>query len=300
MRSKQRISCVAAALVVAPALVTPALVTSASARPASPVLRVTGTAGSSYWVTVGAGTELANAASYSTSPGAWSGIALVKPSHGADAQVFVALDLPQSVRCGGNTCPWTVPPPDLTSDPDGRLAAGRYRLVLLGDRGKSVSVALQPLAGRVRLAGRAPAVPLTAALHHGTAAAGNEVRLHTFDWMPGGHGFAVAWSMQFHSAQPAGLLQTAACVSDGPVDTTVASVGGVAPCADFSGFDFVGNADAGPISPDGLPGYAPVDAAAVGVYGPQDTTPIGAGWDSGVVAPAAHLGDVFVGFAVPF
>jgi hypothetical protein len=96
-----------------------------AARSAPPTLRVAGPAGSSYWVEVSAGTQLANAGDYSTSPHSWSGLGLVRPAGSAGpAQVFVSLDLPQSVRCAGSTCPWLAPPPDLTSD--GRLAPGRY------------------------------------------------------------------------------------------------------------------------------------------------------------------------------
>jgi len=222
MRSIRPLAVLAAALVAAPALVV-----SAGARPAPQTLRVTGLAGSSYWVDVAPGTQLANADSYSTSRGTWSGIGLVKPSRGADPQVFVALDLPQSVRCAGSSCPWVVPPPDLTSDSDGRLAAGRYRLVLLGERGKSVAVALRPLNGRIRIVGRAGAVPVTAAVHSGTAVAAHQVQLHAFDSMPGGRGFGVAWSVQYESAEPAGALQSSGCATDGPTNTVVSSIGGV-------------------------------------------------------------------------
>lgn len=276
------------------------LAVSASARTAPPVLRVTGVAGSSYWVDVAAGTQLANADSYSTSRGTWSGIGLVQPSRGRNPQVFVALDLPQSVRCAGGTCPWTVPPPDMTSDPDGNLAAGRYRLVLLGERGTSVAVTLRPLAGRIRMIGRASAVAVTAAQHSGTAVAAHQLQLHAFDSMPGGHGFGVAWSVQYESAQPAGALESSGCATDGPTDTVVASIGGVGPCGDFQGFDFMGPTTVGVTSIDGTPGYAPVNATAMGIYGPQDNTRAGVGWDSAVVAPSAYLGDIFVGFALPF
>jgi len=295
MRSIRPLVFLSAALVAAPALVV-----SASARPAPPTLRVTGLAGTSYWVDVAAGTQLANAASYSTSRGTWSGIGLVKPSRDADPQVFVALDLPQSVRCPGSSCAWIAPAADLTSDPDGRLAPGRYRLVLLGERGKSVSVALRPDFGRIRLVGRAGAVPVTAAIHSGTAVAAHQVQLHAFDSMPGGHGFAVAWSVQYESADPAGALQSSGCVTDGPNDTAVSSIGGVAACGDLNGFDFMGPTSAGLTSVNGTPGYAPVNSSAMGMYGPQDSTPIGVGWDAAVVAPTAYLGNVFVGFAVPF
>jgi hypothetical protein len=295
MRTTRLIACLTAVLAASPAFAV-----TAGARPAPAELRVTGVAGSSYWVDVVGGVQLANADSYSTSKGSWSGIGLVKPSRHGDAQVFVALDLPQSVRCAGGSCPWTVPPPDLTSDAEGALTAGRYRLVLLGERGRSVSVALRPLNGRLRLVGRAPAVPVTAAIHSGTAVAAHQVQLHAFDSMPGGHGFAVAWSVQYESAEPAGALQSSGCVTDGPTDTTASSVGGVAACGDLQGFDFMGPTSAGLTSVDGSPGYAPVNASAIGIYGPQDSTPIGVGWDAAVVAPTAYLGDVFVGFAVPF
>jgi len=295
MRSIRSLVALTAALAAAPALVV-----SAGARPTAPTLRVTGLVGSSYWVDVAAGTQLANADSYSTSRGTWSGIGLVKPTRGTDAQVFVALDLPESLRCPGSTCAWIAPSADLTSDPDGRLAAGRYRLVLLGERGKSVTVALRPMSGRIRMVRRAASVPVTGANHSGTAVASHQLQLHAFDSMPGGHGFAVAWSVQYESAEPAGALQSSGCITDGPNDTAVSSAGGVAACGDLKGFDFMGPTSAGVTSVDGTPGYAPVNSSAMGTYGPQDDMRIGVGWDAAVVAPTAYLGDVFVGFAVPF
>ena len=268
-----------------------------AARSAPPTLRVAGPAGSSYWVEVSAGTQLANAGDYSTSPHSWSGLGLVRPAGSAGpAQVFVSLDLPQSVRCAGSTCPWFAPPPDLTSDSDGRLAPGRYRLVLLGARGTPVSVALQPLSGRVRLVSRAPAAPVIAALRQGTGPAGHEAVLHTFDSMPGGKGFAVMWSVQYLDVQPAGAFQTQGCATDGLNDTVVSTLGGLAGCGPLG---FAGSGGAGPTTIDGTPGYAPVNAAAIGEWGPQDAAPMGVGWDASIVGTTSYLGDVFVGFAVP-
>jgi hypothetical protein len=271
----------------------------------SPVLRVEGLAGSSYWVQVAPGTQLGNADDYTTAVGghAWSGIALVRPSRAAGgAQVFVSVDLPESVRCPGGHCPWEAPPPDLTSDEDANLAPGRYRLVLLGAPGTRVSAVVRPGRGRVSWSAsrHAPAVRLTAALTTGQGPAGHQTALHDFHSMPGGHGFGVIWSVQYLAVDPVGLMESAVCITDGPNDTAVASLGGIAPCADTKGIDVLGPAAVGPTSVAPLPGYAPVNAAAAGVYGPQDDRPSGVGWDASLVAPASYLGDVFVGFALPF
>jgi hypothetical protein len=292
MRTTRLLGSVAVMLVAASAVIDPV-----EARTAPPTLRVAGVAGSSYWVDVSPGTQLANAGDYSRSPHTWSGIGLVRPAGSAGAaQVFVSLDLPQSVRCAGATCPWLAPPPDLTSDTDGRLAPGRYRLVLLGARGTPVVVALQPLSGRVRLVSRAPAVPVTASQREGTRPAGHEAVLHTFDEMPGGNGFAVMWSVQYLDVQPAGAFQTQGCATDGLNDTVVSTLGGVAGCGPLG---FAGSGGAGPTSIDGTPGYAPVNAAAIGEWGPQDASPMGVGWDASIAGSTSYLGEVFVGFALP-
>lgn len=293
MRTRRVLGGLAVTLLSAAAIVNPV-----EARPAPAILHVTGVAGSAYWVDVSRGTQLSNAGDYSTSPHRWSGVALVQPTRTFSPQVFVSLDLPQSLRCAGSSCPWLAPPPDLTSDGDGRLLPGRYRLVLLGERGTPVSVALQPLSGRIRLISPAPAVRVTAAHHDGTAVAGRQVLLHSFDQMPGGNGFAVVWSIQYLAVQPAGVFQSAACTTDGITDTVVTNLKDLGSC---TGWGTDGPIAAGPtsVSPT-TPGYAPVNAAALGEFGEQASSPMGIGWDASAVAPTAYLGDVFVGFSVPY
>jgi hypothetical protein len=268
-------------------------------------LRVEGASGTSYWVDVTARTELANAGGVSrlVAGTGWSGVALVRPSANPSAAgVYVALDLPAALRCPGGQCPWTAPPPDMTSDPEGFLTPGRYRLVLLGPPGTRVSASLGSALGRVRWAPHRAAGPvrLSTATTEGQGVAGHEAVLHTFHAMPGGHGFNVVWSVQYYAVAPAGVVETTPCITDGPTDTTIASAGGVAPCADFQGFDFLGGTSVGTTYYAPAPtGYAPVSAAAAGSYGREDGRPVGVGWDAMTVAPGSYLGNVFVGFSLP-
>ena len=104
------------------------------------------------------------------------------------------------------------------------------------------------------------------------------------------------WSVQYLDVQPAGAFQTQGCATDGLNDTVVSTLGGVAGCGPLG---LAGPTGAGPTSIGGTPGYAPVNAAAIGEWGPQDSSPMGVGWDASTVGTTSYLGDVFVGFALP-
>ena len=271
---------------------------------ATSALHVRGVAGSSYWVTVAPGTQFSNAgwdATASSTPGGWGAVALVRLSKDErvrPSDVYAATYLPESVRCPGARCPWAVPPPVFTSDMEGNLAAGRYRLVLIGPKGSTVDVALHPTRGRVSSPHRAPSVLTTAVMVAGTGPAGHESVLNGYASLPPGQGWGLIMGLPVYAIAPAGVISYAGCITAGPSDSIVETVGGVAPCADFRGLDVFNGPDAAPATT--VVGTPPTGyAGAAAVWGPRLGDSFGAGWDMTATGASSFLRFAVAGFALP-
>jgi len=268
-------------------------------------LSVTGPAGTAIWVQVSPGTELNNTGRDTPARadhGGWAGVAIVQPGSAHEpGQVFASVSLPASFRCPGQKCPWIAPPAALTSDPEGQglLAPGRYRLVLLGTAGSTVHATVFPSRGHVSLLpGLArQRVRMVSASTVADGMPGHEVALHAYHQIPAAHGWGLVMSAPTFVIEPAGVVADSACMTAGSDDAVFNSVGGVAPCADFHGEDFIVGPDAAPSTPDY--GAVPVNMMLAAVYGPLDGDPLGVGWDVTTTAPTSFLREAFVGFSLP-
>lgn len=279
-------------------------VVSAPNAHATPALDVRGPAGSSFWVTVSPGTQFNSGGTDVTAtsaPGGWASIAIVRVSkdevhHPSD--VYAATYLPESVRCPGASCRYEVPPPAMTSDINGKLPSGRYRLVLLGPAGSVVDVTVHPMHGRVLSPQRAGSVLMKSELATGAGPASHETALHAYAALPPGQGWGLVLGLPTYAIAPAGAVGEDGCVTVGPSDTVATTIGGVAPCADFQGFDVFTGASAYPAtSVVGAPTASWAGEAAV--WGPRDGDSLGVGWDMTVAAPSSYLRFAVVGFALP-
>jgi hypothetical protein len=275
------------------------------ARAASAPLSLAGRSGTTFTVRIAAGTVLSNVGADTptkASDGSWSGVAIVAPTNDElrrPAQLYQAVAWPESWRCPGSACRWTVaPPPVVGSSATGGLRAGIYKVVLLGAAGARVTVALRPRAGGIRLVNGAATrfTRLTTRVVAGQGVPGREFVLHSFASLPAGSGWGLAVGYNLMAVAPFGASAIQRCVTAGPTNTVLASEGGVFPCADASGEDYLFTPDAGTIGPSG---YAPVQGSWAFVSGRHDDAPLGVGLDQAVLATSSYLRFLFVGYSLP-
>lgn len=279
----------------------------ASVTTKSSAVVVSGLAGTEISVMVSPGTALSNGGGNTdmvADKGGWAGIALVAPSpdeKNRPSDLFQFVSFSQAYRCPGSACPWTAGPPAAdTTDLEGRLAPGRHWLLLEGITGARVTVRLHPSTGRIQpISGVARRrITLETRTTIGSGPVGHETQLHAFDSIPASHRWGFVISYELMSIEPAGLQVDAGCATAGPTHTIVASQGGVLPCADHNGFDFLSGPDGGLTSSRGI--YAPVEGFWTSVSGAQQGDEFGAGYDHVSLAPTSYLRNLFIGYSLPF
>lgn len=248
-------------LLAAAALATALAVPFAPAAQAAPgvraTLEVTGRAGEVVTFALDRETRLGNGGydSVVTSPGAgWSGVALTRtdgPDSRAGLDTYVHVDLRDAVLCPGRTCePETFLQPTIAMDDDGRgyavLKPGRYALALLGPAGAPVKATLRlrgPKHGRTALRTARKAAAYTGTTFAPVASPAGQVNRGFARVEPEGRTFVDLLAVAF-AVESAGLTQATFCASGGGNRTFDGTVGGVAPCADGSGADFMFGPDA--------------------------------------------------------
>jgi hypothetical protein len=292
---------------IAAALAAGTLAAPAGAAPKPQVVVVTGAAGTMAEVVLRAPVAITDDGKRlhaAASKGGWAGFVVVAAAGDpAKRASMVSVTMTEQFRCPGTTCAWTAGGPPAIADMDSRgratLPAGRYRVVLAGEAGSTVTATLAPDGAHGRVAVRTSARPLTyrVATSAGTGAAGADAVLHTYEEIPDAGVWSGVAMYAAHAASPAGALFSASCMTAGSDNAASRQVGGTAPCHDLQGEDFTQSPAAGPVADRTHGAYAPVGASAVAVTG-RSGDPFGVGYDIAVVAPSSSLRSVFIGVSL--
>jgi hypothetical protein len=275
-----------------------------AATPAGGSITVTGFAGTMTDVTLPTEVRFTVAGQESRSTadrGGWSGVVMVAANGGpAERSVLLSAALQESFRCPAARCPYTAAGPPVQgtyeNGSDVVLRPGRYHVVLAGAAGAHIRVQLTPRGLRARrtLATDARPVRYVAEVSGGMGPATHETQLHTFTQMPGGGRFGLAALFDSIALDPVGAVVGIGCITGGSSNMTTRSVGGVAPCEDRDGDDFVWGPYAGPTADRVAGAYAPVQVTAIAQWGPSGAS-FGMGYDQSAVAETSFLRSVFIG-----
>jgi hypothetical protein len=278
-----------------------------AAPPVAPrTLDVSGPANSVVEVVIDRTVRLGNGGgdvTMTTSRGSWSGIVIASRTappnafNQAKSGLYVGVQVPQSARCPGGTCPWTLgiePPVEGTDDGNGAIVLhrGTYVVALLGPAGQTVHARITlagARSGTLTLhTGAVRGVGAASSFAAGGPAAGHQTHADSFLWAPGGQHWSTAATYQLYALEPAGTIDANGCLTVGPQRPATT---GISPCTDGDGEDVLFTSPPGYTVHNVPVGTVDVGSGGAFVWGPAPggDDRFGAGSTVDAVAPESWL-----------